>query len=366
MRIDCSKKEFSDAVNMAASATSTRTSIPIYQSVKIEAGDSVVKVLGCDGDLWIERSFAAMVSEPGALCLQAKTLCDIVNSLADGDIELKSLDGSGALLTQSGSEYRLQTLDPVDFPTPPSFGGDAELSLPMKQLRSAIESVSFAVSTDPHRGAITGVLFNYSGTTLQLVATDAHRLAVREIEHSGDGKGMSAIVPEKALRAIKSVPLGDDDPATLAFGHNRLGIEAVGTRVVCNLLSGQFPNWQRVVPNETTRTWSVEVDQLTEKVKRAMILARDNANRIRFKGDGDHILISARSEERGEAKEEVAMVPKDGDVEIAFNGKYVQDALGQIAGPGVQIEMTESTRPAVFRSADDNGYFCVIMPMQLS
>jgi DNA polymerase-3 subunit beta len=367
MRFDCPRKELSDAVNMALSASSTRTSLPIYQSLKVEATDAEVRVLGCDGELWIERRFAAMVSEPGAVCLQAKTLGDIVHSLSDGAIELKTLEGNGALLTQSGSEYRLQTLDAGDFPEPPSFGGDGELTIPMGSLRGAIDSVSYAVSTDPHRGPITGVLFNYNGTKLQLVATDAHRLAVRELEQPGSGGALSAVVPEKALRAIKAVPLTDDQNAVLRFGNGRLGIEAAGARVVSNLLSGTFPNWERVVPTESTRKWSVEVDQLNEKVKRAMILARDNANRIRFKGDGDQILISARSEEKGEAKEEVPMVAEDGNVEIAFNGKYVQDALSAIPTDGVEIEMTESTRPAVFRPAEKGeGYFCVIMPMQLS
>ena len=133
------------------------------------------------------------------------------------------------------------------------------------------------------------------------------------------------------------------------------------------LLAGAYPNWERVVPSESTRTWSVEVDQLAEKVKRTMILARDNANRVKFKGNEDQILIAARSEEKGEAKEEVPMVASNGDVEIAFNGKYVQDALSQIKGPGVKIEMTESSRPAIFRPVEsDNEYFCVIMPMALA
>ena len=77
-------------------------------------------------------------------------------------------------------------------------------------------------------------------------------------------------------------------------------------------------------------------------------------------------MLAARSEEKGEGKEEVPMISSNGDVEIAFNGKYVQEALGPIEGPGVRIEMTESSRSAIFRPADDNGYFCVIMPMALA
>ena len=97
-----------------------------------------------------------------------------------------------------------------------------------------------------------------------------------------------------------------------------------------------------------------------------MIFAKDNASRVRFKGSGDQIFLAARSEEKGDGKEEVPMISNNGDVEIAFNGKYVQDALGAIDGPGVRIEMTESSRSAIFRPVDDNGYFCVIMPMALA
>jgi DNA polymerase-3 subunit beta len=351
---------------MATAATSVRTSLPILQTVKIEADAGGIRVLGCDGEMWVERRLACMVTEPGSVCLQARTLNDIVSSLAAADITVKTVDGQGGLLTQGASEYRLQAMDSSDFPEPPAFGGDGQLTLPMGTLRSAVDSVLFAVSSDPHRQILTGVLFGYDGEILRLVATDTHRLAVRTLEQEGIGSTMTAVVPEKALKAIKVLPLGDADAVEIRFGGGRLGVEAGGAKVVSQLLNGTYPNWERVVPSETTRSWSVEVDQLQEKVKRAMILAKDNANRLRFRGDGDEIVIAGRSEERGEAKETVPMVTNNGDIEIAFNGKYVQDAIGVINGDGVKIEMTENTRPAVFKPADGNGYFCVIMPMQLT
>ncbi|MHB8635939.1 MAG: DNA polymerase III subunit beta [Fimbriimonadaceae bacterium] len=366
MQFDCPCKEFSDAVAMASNATSTRTSLPILQTVKIEADTAGIRVLGCDGEMWVERRLACMVTEPGTVCLQARTLNDIVASLAAADVTVKTLDGQGGLLTQGASEYRLQAMEAADFPEPPEFGGDGELKLPMGELRSAVDSVLYAVSGDPHRAILNGVLFVYDGSKLTLVATDTHRLAVRTLEKEGVGSTMTVVVPEKALKAIKALPLGDDDPVEIRFGGGRLGVEAGGAKVVSQLLNGTFPNWERVVPSETTRTWSVEVDQLEEKVRRAMILAKDNANRLRFKGDGDEIVIAGRSEERGEAKESVPMVASNGDIEIAFNGAYVRDAIAVIRGDGVRIEMTENTRPAVFKPADGNGYFCVIMPMQLA
>jgi DNA polymerase-3 subunit beta len=367
MKLDCPRKEFNDAVTMASNASSVRTSVNILQFLKVEATDSGMRVLGCDGEMWVERNVACMVSEPGAVCLQGNLLTQLVGSLPDGDLQLETLDGHGAMLKQGASEYRLQTLDAADFPEPPNFGGEGELTLPMGVLREAVDSVIYAVSTDTHRQILTGVLFNYDGSSLTLVATDSHRLAVKKLEQPGIGNGITVVIPEKALKAIKSLPVSDEENVTIKFGGGRLGVEAGGAKVVSQLLAGAYPNWERVVPSESTRTWSVEVDQLAEKVKRTMILARDNANRVRFRGADDQIMIAARSEEKGEAKEELAMVANNGDVEIAFNGKYVQDALSQIKGQGVKIEMTESSRPAIFRPADaDNDYFCVIMPMALA
>jgi DNA polymerase-3 subunit beta len=220
---------------------------------------------------------------------------------------------------------------------------------------------------DLHRAILTGVQFIYDGKVLTLVATDTHRLAVRQIQLEGLGANLSAVVPARALNAIERLPVGDEAEITIRFGVGRLGVDSGGAKIVAQLITGAFPNWERVVPSEWTRTWQAEVDQMKELVDRTMILARDSANRVRFKGDGDLVIISARSEDKGEAKEELPIVTNNGDVEIAFNGKYVLDALKAIKDQGVKIEMTESTRPAVFRPAEDGaGYFCVVMPMALA
>jgi DNA polymerase-3 subunit beta len=367
MRFDVPRKEFFEAVSAAASAASVRTSLNILQNLKIDALDGGVRVTGCDGEMWVQRDVACLVTEPGAVCVQARLLNDLVSSMPDGDITFRSLEQQGVLMSQGASEYRMLSLDAADFPDPPDFGGEGELNLPMGLLRQAVDSVIFAASSENHRPILTGALFNYDGSTLTLVATDSHRLAVRKIEQAGIGSNINVVVPEKALKAIKAVPVPDGENVQVRFGKERIGVETSNSKVVAQLIAGTFPNWERVVPSEVTRSWKVESDQLMDKVKRTMILARDNANRVRFKGTGDEqILLSAHSDEKGEAKEELAMIGHNGDVEIAFNGKFVQDALGPISGPGVLIEMTESSRPAIFRSVeDDNGYFCVIMPMHI-
>jgi DNA polymerase-3 subunit beta len=366
MKITCPRKEFFEAVSAAGQAASTRTSVNILQTLKVEATETTIRVVGCDGEMWVERSLACVVEEPGAICVPARLLVDIVSSLPEGDISLSTSDGTNVLLTHGASEYRLHSLDPVDFPDAPTFGGESDFKIPAGELRSAVDSVIFAVSTDPHRQLLTGVMLNYTGDRLLLVATDTHRLAVRQITKPGLGGEVNAVVPEKALKAIKALPVSDDTEVKLEFGAGRVGVDAGSAKVVTQLLQGTYPNWERVVPAETTRTWSIEADQLGSKVKRAMIVARDSANRIRFKGGEETLTIVARSEEKGDAKEELPIISSNGEIEIAFNGKYVLDALEPISGPGVKVEMTEPSRPAVFKSGDEeSSYFCVIMPMSL-
>lgn len=365
LKIDCPRKDFFDAISTASVAASGRSPIPIFQNLKLDTGGGNLRVLGCDGEMWVERQVACMIEDTGAICVQSKLISELIGKLPDGDISLQTSESAGMLLKQGASEYRMLTLDASDFPEPPVFGGDGELSMLMGELRSAIDSVSFAVSTDNHRPILNGVLFQYDGTTLTLVATDTHRLAVKRLHKPGIGESMTAVVPERALRAIKNLPLTDADTVTIAFGSGRLGVEAGGAKIVSQLLNGTYPNWERVVPTETTRSWTMETDQLKELVGRVMILARENANRVRMIGQGEQVLLAARSDERGEAKELLPAVAVNGDVEIAFNGKFMQDALAAIQGQGVRVEMTEASRAAIFRPVDDESYFCVVMPMAL-
>ena len=350
LKLDCPRKEFFEAVSMANAAAGGRSPINILQNLKLHSDGANLRVLGCDGEMWVERDLACMVEEKGAVCVQAGLLNQLVTSMPDGDLHLEVSDTQGMLLQQGHSEYRMLTLDAADFPEPPDFGGEGELTFPMGTLREAIDSVIYAVSTDTHRPILTGVLFNYDGETLTLVATDTHRLAVRKLDQPGIGSQINVVVPERALKAIKALPLSDTDNVTLRFGGGRLGVEANGAKVITQLLAGAYPNWERVVPTESTRSWSVETDQLAEKIKRALILAKDNAYRIRFSGSTDQLLLTAHSDEKGEAKEEVPMIADNGDIEIAFNGRFVEQALSAIEDEGVRIRDDRALPPGNFQT----------------
>lgn len=365
MKIACSRKDLADAVAFASAASSVRTSWPVLQTLRLKAGQSSLSVLGCDGELWAERIVAANVAEEGSVCVAANLLGQLLAKLPDGEIRLE-LDGTSLALHQGSSDWRMMALPAVDFPPVPDVAGDAELKLTMGELKDAVNSVAFAVADDQSRAVLTGVLLTYDGTSLTLVATDTHRLSVRKIAREGLGSNVSAVVPERALKAIRNLPVADDESLQIRFDDTRLMVDCGPAKVVSQLLAGAYPHWERVVPTEHSRTWILDKAELAENLNRAMILARESNNRVRFSGKGDQVLITARADDSGEAKEEVAAVLKNGEIDIAFNGKYVLEAISALKSDGILAELTEPSRPAVFRAADDGDqHFCVVMPMAL-
>ncbi|MCW5939024.1 MAG: DNA polymerase III subunit beta [Fimbriimonadaceae bacterium] len=366
MKATVNRKELSDALSIAASASSQRTTQTVLQSIRLKADDSVLNLTGCDGEMWASASLPANVGEPGGICVQQKLLSEIVAALGDGPVEI-SLEGTSVVMRHDQSEWKLLAFPEDEFPNMPEIQPQAELTLPMSEFKEAVEGVSFAVSQDFTRAHLTGVLFNYDGAVLTLVATDTHRLAVNRIHRPGIGSQINVIVPEKALRTIRALPIAPESPLVLQFDGSRLIVDAGTAKMTSQLLTGQYPNWERVIPQEFTRAWTIDRVELFENIRRAMILAKDSANRVRFSGKGDRVIISARSEDRGEAKEELPVISKNGELEIAFNGRYVMDAINSLGSDGVVAEMTESSRPAVFRPSENGeNRFCVVMPMALS
>lgn len=365
MKATVSRKELQEALAIAGAASSVRSSLPTYMSTLIRVRDGKLELVGCDGEMWAKAIIPARIEEEGEACVQQKFLAEIVGALAHDEVRLEHT--SGTLVLYSGpSEWKLMSMDTDMFPPMPEVPATSEVRLKMGLLREAINAVSYAVSEDHTRELLTGVNFQYDGETLTLVATDTHRLAVCRIEQPGIGSEIKVVVPEKALRIIKSLPVADDEEVTLRFDDVRISVDVGTAAVVSQLLNGTFPNWERVVPTEYTRQWTLDRKQFVDNLKRMTILARDNSHRVKLAGQGDTVVITAQSG-RGEAREEVSVLSENGDLEIAFNVRYILDALGSMPGEGVRVQITEASRGTVFRPVEKGeNQFCVIMPMALN
>ena len=363
MKIQLNRKQFDDALGVVASAASARASLPILSHLYLEAQGDTLRLVGSDLEQWVECRIPAIVGKDGATTLPARLLTELVGSLGGEEINIESGERHQAILTSGDSRYQLLGLSAEEYPPIPEIESPSELVLPAKHFLEMVDSVEFAVSKEEARQTLTGIRMEFEGDTLRLVATDTHRLAVRTARiDSGAGEPTSAIVPLKAIQLVHKIPTAET--ITLRLGAHRAAFLGENAAVYTQLIEGQYPNYQRVIPREYTRKWTLMAQDFRNALRRAYLVARSNSNKVYLRTDGEKLVITAQGDV-GEATERVDLIREGDDLEIAFNARYILDVLEVVKSDGVVIELTEALRPAVFKPAEMDDYLCVIMPMAL-
>ena len=369
MKVQLNRKQFDDALGVVAGAAAARASLPILSHVYIEAQSDTVRLVGSDLEQWVECRIPAMVGEDGATTLPARLLTDLVGSLGGEDIHIESGERYQAILTSGDSRYQLMGLPAEEYPPIPDIESPSELALPAKQFLEMVDSVGFAVPKEGIHQTLTGIRMEFEGDTLRLAATDTHRLAVRTARiDSGAGEPIAAIVPLKAIQLVRKIPAGET--ITLRLGQHRAAFLGENAAVYTQLIEEQYLNYQRVIPQEFTRRWVLRVEEFRHALRRAYLVAKNNAtngyktytSKVYLRTEGEKLVITAQGY-AGEAEETIELAREGDDLEIAFNAKYLLDVLGVLESEEVAVEFTEALRPAVFRPADRTDYLCVIMPM---
>lgn len=400
------RKVLLDGLNIVGKAVASRTSLPILTHVLISQSidSGHVTMMGTDLEMWIQHTLPSAgslnLSGGGAVTAPARNLAELLAAMPETEVELSAVgpasdsagrtgrtSSNGMHLRAGRASYNLLGLEPDEFPVLPKVAETTRLILDRVALHAAIKQVIFAAATDDARPILTGVLLSCRDGQLRLVATDTHRLAVRECPVANVvGQDCGVVIPVRAIAEIGrliSGEVGESEPGdrqiALAFSENQVRFEmqdsktSSSTTLISRLIEGQFPSYERVVPQTWERKLTIERESLQAAVKRASIVARaeGSANRLvlRVEGDGadSKLTITATNGNLGNAFEEIDIAKEgvDAPIDIAFNAKYLQDVLGVLEGDGLYLELTEPLRPGIVRPAEDSSYFCVLMPMQV-
>lgn len=363
MKVSCERKLLDEALGVVAGAASSRSSLPILSHVYLEATGDTLRLIGSDLEQWVENRIPAIVGEEGATTTSARLSSELVGSLSGDTITLETGDRHQLIVTAGDSRYQLVGLPAEEYPPIPELGAASELVLPTKTFLEMVESVEFAVSKEEARPVLTGIRIEFNGSNLRLVATDTHRLAIRDAQiDSAAGEPANAIVPLKAIQLLRKLPAGDT--ITMRLGEHRAAFVGENASVVTQLIEGQYPNYERVIPKEYARRWTLMVTEFRSALRRAYLVARSNSNKVILRTEGEKLVITAHGDV-GEATERVDAIREGDDLEVAFNARYLLDVLDVLDTEGVVIELTEALRPAVFKPAQMDDYLCVIMPMSL-
>lgn len=363
MKIEVLQEQLLGGLGIVGRAVASRAQLPVLSHILIEAKTEGLMLSATDLEIGIKVKVAAKVEAEGKVAVPAKMFEEFLSSLNPGKVKLE-LKGETLTLLAPGYSGKFQTIKADEFPMIVEIAKEAEICvLEAKVLSKAVERVVFASAKDSLRPVLTGVLWELSKKKARLVATDGFRLAVEEIQVETKAEQLSLLVPARVVMEV--VRLAGE--GVVSIGHlketNQISFVVGETQIVSQLLSGNFPDYQKILPKEFSTEVTVNKDELLQAVKAAHIFARDNSNMVRWVVEAGKVVLLSNSPERGECRVEVSTTLAGDPLEIIFNAKYVLDYLSITEGETIWVGMGTKLSPGMFRDTKrDSGQY-VVMPI---
>jgi DNA polymerase-3 subunit beta len=370
LKLTCQPSTLSQALQIVSRAISTRTTLPILNNILLETTAEGLALTATNLEIGIRKVVAAEIAEEGSTTVPARLLTDFVGTLPEKDLEL-ALDQPTQTLSLKCARFdtHVKCIEAEEFPPGPRPDEGDRLTIPLDELLAAIEQTQMAASTDEARPVLTGVLLHIDGSGQTLAATDGHRLAVRKLQARG-GNDLEArlIVPARALAELPRAFRGESGEVEVIVSkaRNQIFFRAGSSEVTSRLIDGTYPNYTQVIPTKSSTTVKVSTAELTQTVRAVSLFARDSANVIRLKTETGGLVLSATTNEVGDSRAEVNAEVEGSDIQIAFNARYILDALAVAAEDQVELLFDGPLSPGLIRPPGSDQYLYVIMPVRVA
>ncbi len=347
-----------------------KTTIPILSNLLVEAKGSRLTITATDLELSIRTSCEAKIKKEGAATIPAKKLLDLVRLLPEGEIKFKLLENHWVEILSDRKKYKMVGMAKENFPAIPAVPHTL-VKIPAATLKSLIGRTKFAISLEESRYTLNGGLLILKPDTLAMVATDGHRLALAETDQklAGLNGEVRVLIPKKAMDEVEKLAAaaGSDAQMDFARDESHLFFQTGHRLLISRILTGQFPNYEAVLPKENNKVVVLERAELGDAVRRVSQLADQRSHAVKLSVSKEGVEISASSPEYGEAKESIEKEFKGEPMAIGFNAQYMLDFLGAAAEGPISIELKDEQSAGQMRPlADENyRYRYIIMPMRI-
>ena len=343
-----------------------RQTLPVLANLLVRVGGDTLSVTGTD--LEVEMVANAAVDKPvdGDITIPARKLFDIVKALPDGvKIDLK-LNGDRIALSAGRSRFTLTTLPATEFPVIDEIDLVEKVTLPEEVLRDLMDRTAFAMANQDVRYYLNGMLLDLQEHTLRCVATDGHRLAMKETELPNSvSSRRQIIIPRKGVNELLGLLESGEGEVELEFGRNHLRVRRGSVTFTSKLIDGRFPDYEAVIPLGADKTATLDRDVLRGALQRAAILSNEKYRGVRLELSPGKLRIVAHNPEQEEAVEEVEAETRVDDLAVGFNVGYLLDALAALRGEKARLSLRDGQSSCLVQETDNEHSRHVIMPLRL-
>jgi DNA polymerase-3 subunit beta len=347
-----------------------KTTIPILANVLVRAEGGELGIAATDLEIGLKSVCPSKTTVPGTITIPAKRLYEIVRALPDKEIRFKKGEANWVTVTCGSSRFRIAGLPQEDFPSLPEPKGPV-IKVAADVIAKLITRTVFAISTEDSKYTLSGALLVLKPGSVTMVATDGHRLAhIEKTESLEDvSEEIKVLVPKKAMTELVRMisETADTDRIGFARDDNHLFFDMGKRHLISRMLTGQFPNYEAVLPRSNDRSFTINREEIASAIRRVAILSDERSRTVKLSVGSGILEIAASHSDLGEAHESIEIPYNKEDLQVGFNYQYLLDFLNTSDDPEVSFEFKDSESAAQLRGQPpgDYNYRYVVMPMRI-
>lgn len=346
-------------------AVPSKTTMSILECILIDASTGEIKLTGNDMELGIETKVEGEIIEHGKIALDAKLFSEITRRLSsqNASITIESDQNFNTIISCENSTFNIQGRDGEEFSYLPYIEKDKYICLSQFTLKEVIQQTIFSISPNDSNKMMSGELFEVNENQLKVVSLDGHRISIRKITLKDNYKDIKVIVPGKTLTEISKILNGDNEKEVLIFfSQNHILFEFDDTIVISRLIEGEYFKIDTMLSKDYETKVTVNKRELLDCIDRAMILIRESDRKPIILNITDRSIGLRVKSAFGSMNAEVMITKTGQDIMIAFNPKFLIDALKVIDDENVDLYMMNPKSPCYIRDEEEK-YTYLILPV---
>lgn len=384
MKLSILKENLKQGLFVVSHVAGKNINLPILNNILVDVKKEGVRLVTTNLEIGITQNIRSKIEEEGAFTIDSKVFSDYINLLPNKRINLETIDNT-LKITCENYKTKIKIESVEDFPLIPQVEKTNKKSAKIKEFKSALSKVVFAVSGNETRIELSGVLFIFNKNKLTLAATDSYRLAEKEIEiktttpqvageTASETEEERIIVPAKTLQELLRVLSGlgegaregGGDQIEFYINDNQILFTIDSISLVSRLIEGQYPDYKQIIPTTSKTTAVVNRQDLVRAIKASALFSKTGINDINldFPEGKNQVIISSASGDTGENIVDIEAEVRGEDNGVVVNYQYLLDGLNNIGEENIKIEIINNNTPCLIRPVSEKGYLYVVMPIK--
>jgi DNA polymerase-3 subunit beta len=366
MKIQCKKTDLLNSVNIVLKAVQAKTTMPILECIVIEVVAGKIKLISNDMELGIETIVQGEVVEDGIIAINAKLFSDIIRKLPDNNILIETDSEFVMHIRCEKAKFDIMGKDYAEFPVLPKIERDNFIEISQFSLKEVIRQTVFSISDNQSNKMMTGELFEITGDKFKVVSLDGHRISIRSLKLKSSYDSIKMIVPGKTLIEISKILSGEmEDMVKIFFTDRHIIFEFDDTMVLSRLIEGEFYKVEQMITSDYETKLTVRKREFLDCIDRATLMVKESEKKPIVLNIQDGTMNLKIQSFLGTMKEDIDIVKEGKDILIAFNPRFLMDALRVIDDDEVDIYLFNPKAPCFIRDKEET-YIYLILPVNFN